>query len=49
MGKQCPQISLSSFFGLVTVSCLLQFLAMGGSASYNLKRELLDGFSRSIV
>jgi hypothetical protein len=25
MGKQCPKISSSSFFGLVTFSCLLQY------------------------
>jgi hypothetical protein len=36
MGKQCPQISSSSsFFGLVTFSCLLQYSAQAENCGFS--------------
>jgi hypothetical protein len=35
MGKQCPQISSSSFFGLVTFSCLLQYSTQAENCGFS--------------
>jgi hypothetical protein len=35
MGKQCPQISSSPFFGLVTFSCPLQYSTQAGNYGFS--------------
>jgi hypothetical protein len=35
MGKQCPQISSSYFFGLVTFSCLLQYSTQAENCGFS--------------
>jgi hypothetical protein len=35
MGKQCPQISSSTFFGLVTFSCLLQYSTQAENCGFS--------------
>jgi hypothetical protein len=35
MGKQCPQICSSSFVGLVTFSCLLQYSTQADNCGFS--------------